>query len=131
MLRRLVRQTDRVLWCGAACLMKSFPPRCGSASREINHTNHSMIRALCFLFVFAAVASAFGYDLLTKGRLRWADGDVPMSLQLDATMDTFPLSDGKNSWDEVAQEALDNWNAQLSHVQFTTFGSTQRGDGNN
>jgi len=68
--------------------------------------------------------------LTTKG-LRWRDGDIPMSLQLDDTMTARVLIDGKNSWNAVAREALNIWNDQLSHVQFTTFSSTQRGDGDN
>lgn len=70
------------------------------------------------------------YDFITAAGLRWADGDIPMNLQLDSTMTPIVLSDGKTSWDAVAGEALGLWNAQLSRVQFVPFTDSGRGDGN-
>jgi len=81
------------------------------------------------LLLLAAALPSFGYDFLTRNGLRWPDGDIPMSLQLDDTMTPRTLLDGKHSWNSVAQEALSIWNGELSRVQFTTFSSTQRGDG--
>jgi hypothetical protein len=91
-----------------------------------------MTRAIYFvLFAALGVTPALhGYDFLTRNGLRWRDGDIPMNLQLDATMESQQLSDGKGSWNAVAEEALGIWNSELSRVQFTTYTSSQRGDGN-
>ncbi len=90
-----------------------------------------MNRAIALFLFLATVASLPAYDFVTKKRLRWADGNIPINLQLDDTMSPQPLSDGKNSWNAVAQEALDIWNAQLSGVQFAGFSSdVGPGDGN-
>lgn len=43
----------------------------------------------------------------------WPNGDIPMSLQLDATAPgnvTLPLQDGSTTWDAVAQSAMVEWN---------------------
>ena len=70
------------------------------------------------------------YDFITASGVRWPDGNIPMNLQLDATMNPIVLLDGKTSWNAVAEEALGMWNAKLSRVQFTTFTAPGRGDGN-
>ncbi len=83
-----------------------------------------------FLFV-ATTASLPAFDFVTRNRLHWADGNIPMNLQLDETIEPRSLSDGKNSWNAVAQEALEIWNAQLGRVHFAGFTSPAGpGDGN-
>lgn len=90
-----------------------------------------MTRAIALFLLVAATTSLSAYDFVTKTGLRWADGNIPMNLQLDDTMFPQPLSDGKTSWNAVAQEALDIWNAQLSRVQFAgSSGGVGPGDGN-
>ena len=89
-----------------------------------------MRRAICFLFLIATALTLHAYVFFGRNGLRWRDGNIPMNLQLDATKSSRALIDGKSSWNEVAQEALDIWNEQLSHVQFSSFTSPQRGDGN-
>jgi hypothetical protein len=90
-----------------------------------------MKRAIASILFFATIASLPAYDFVGKKGLRWADGDIPMNLQLDDTMPPRLLSDGKTSWNAVAQEALNIWNAQLSRVQFAGFSSDMGpGDGN-
>ncbi|HEY0551930.1 MAG TPA: matrixin family metalloprotease [Verrucomicrobiae bacterium] len=90
-----------------------------------------MIRAIALFLFLATIASSPAYDFITKNRLHWADGSIPMRLQLDETLSPQPLSDGKTSWNAVAQEALDIWNAQLSRVQFAASSSdADPGDGN-
>jgi hypothetical protein len=90
-----------------------------------------MRRTIGFGLFLTVVMTLHGYDLITKNGLRWRDGSIPMNLQLDATMSPLPLSDGKNSWNAVAQEALDIWNAQLSRVQFAGFTSDVDADDGN
>ena len=71
------------------------------------------------------------YDFITVRPIKWIPGNIGMNLQLDQTKTPRFLIDGKGSWNAVAQEALQTWNAQLSRVQFTGFtGATPR-DGNN
>jgi hypothetical protein len=90
-----------------------------------------MKRAIASFLFLATIASLPAYDFVAKKGLRWADGNIPMDLQLDDTMSPRPLSDGRTSWNAVAQEALDIWNAQLSRVQFAGFSSSVGpGDGN-
>lgn len=90
-----------------------------------------MRNAACFLFLVFTALTLRAYDLLGRNGLRWAPGDIPMSLQLDATMAPRSLIDGKDSWDQVAREALEIWNGQLSDVRFTATNGLQRGDGDN
>jgi hypothetical protein len=83
--------------------------------------------ALALIFTGLTI---YAYDFITVPPIHWPDGDIPMDLQLDLTITSQRLSDGKSSWNAVAREALGLWNAQLSRVQFTTFTDTSRGDGN-
>jgi hypothetical protein len=78
----------------------------------------------------AVLVTAHGYDFIGSSGTRWPDGPIPMSLQLDLTMEPRPLMDGKNSWDAVALEAMNIWNAQIDRVQFTSVEGTLRRDGN-
>jgi len=78
----------------------------------------------------STLLTAHAYDFIATRPLKWRDGSIPMNLQLDATMTPVLLSDGKFSWDAVAQEALGLWNGHLTRVQFTTFTAPGRGDGN-
>ena len=110
--------------CGTPVAARPLPPGFG-AGRAITP------RAILFPLFLAAALASHGYDFLTRTGLRWRDGDIPMNLQLDATMTPRSLTDGNTSWNDVAQQAIDLWNAQLSRVQFTTFTSVQQGDGNN
>ncbi|HTD67625.1 MAG TPA: matrixin family metalloprotease [Candidatus Limnocylindria bacterium] len=89
-----------------------------------------MTRLVSLLLLVAAPLAISAYDFVTTKGLRWPAGEIPMNLQLDATRDSQFLSDGKASWNEVAEEALAIWNSELSYVQFTSFTSSQRGDGN-
>ena len=90
-----------------------------------------MRRVVALALLLAITTAASAYDFVTKNRLRWADGNIPINLQLDDTMTPVLLSDGKTSWNAVAQEALDIWNAQLSRVHFASFSSDfGPGDGN-
>jgi hypothetical protein len=90
------------------------------------------MRRFAFLAVwFSAVAALHAYDLISRNPIHWSDGNIPMDLQLDLTMPSRPLRDGKSSWNSVAEEALAIWNAQLSRVQFTTSTGTTHRDGNN
>src|SRR5687767_13086623 len=86
--------------------------------------------AFILLAVFAAGTGLRAYDFMTSPPLKWRPGDIPMDVQLDATMAPRVLRDGKVSWDAVAQEALDIWNAQLREVQFSRFDGGARRDGN-
>ena len=88
-----------------------------------------MARSIIFVLLFAIVRLS-AYDFITANPLRWPSGDIPMDLQLDDTMPPRLLRDGKTSWNAVAREALDVWNAQLSRVQFTSFTDSTRRDGN-
>ena len=87
-------------------------------------------RFLGALALILAGITVHGYDFITVPPIHWPDGDVPMDIQLDATMTPRPLSDGKSSWNAVVGEALGLWNGQLSRVQFVPFTDTSRGDGN-
>lgn len=89
-----------------------------------------MRRLFLFVFGVCAALSLHAYDFITKNGLRWRDGNIPINLQLDDTLAPIPLIDGKGSWNAVAQEALGLWNAHLTRVQFTTFTTSQNGDGN-
>jgi hypothetical protein len=80
--------------------------------------------------LLGATLTLHAYDFITARPIRWRPGDIPMDLQLDATMQPRVLLDGKPSWNAVAEEALAIWNAQLSQVQFTTFAGATRRDGN-
>jgi len=90
----------------------------------------NMTRALAAFALLAGCFVLHAYDFITARPIRWRPGDIPMDLQLDATMPPRVLLDGKSSWNSVADEALAIWNAQLSQVQFTTFTGTTRRDGN-
>ena len=87
-------------------------------------------RFATFAFLLTALVAAHAYDFITLRPIVWPDGDIPMNLQLDLTMQPRLLSDGKASWNDVASEALAIWNAQLPRVQFTTFTDGTRVDGN-
>src|SRR5436190_1225804 len=130
MSRSLAPRNARVLMlCKMAFRTPISPPRCENASPSA--AQNDMTRAIALLLLVAATAPLSAYDFVTKTGLRWADGNIPMNLQLDETMPPQPLSDGKTSWNAVAQEALDIWNAQLSRVQFAGFSSSAGpGDGN-
>jgi hypothetical protein len=76
--------------------------------------------------------SARGYVI--QGDARWPDGTVTFELQLGAPVS--PLIDGSTSWDAVAQQALDIWNAQIGRLRLAgNAGSTaslaQRNSRNN
>ena len=89
-----------------------------------------MTRAIFLPLCLATALATQGYDFLTRNGLRWRDGDIPISLQLDTPPPSSALSDGNTSWNDVAQEALDLWNAPLGNrVRFTNFTSVRRGDG--
>ncbi len=88
------------------------------------------MKRLLSIFIIAAALSVDGYDFTTRKGLRWADGEIPVNLQLDLTRPPQLLSDGKISWNQVADEALETWNTELSRVRFTTYTNSQRGDGN-
>lgn len=47
---------------------------------------------------------------------RWANGDIPMQLQLGAA--NGALLDGTTSWDAQAEVALEQWNANLTNSKF-------------
>lgn len=79
----------------------------------------------------ALLTTAHAYDFIGASPTRWADGPIPMSLQLDVTMEPRALSDGKTSWDAVALEAMNIWNAEIDRVEFANVGGTSRRDGNN
>ncbi|HWN96347.1 MAG TPA: matrixin family metalloprotease [Methylomirabilota bacterium] len=78
----------------------------------------------------AAVVAVHGYDFIGRSPVRWADGEIPMNLQLDLTLSSHLLRDGKSSWNEVALEALGLWNGHLTPVQFTAYTNGIRRDGN-
>ena len=78
----------------------------------------------------AVLGAAHAYDFITARPIHWADGNIPMDLQLDLTMTPRLLRDGKASWNAVAEEALGIWNGQLSRVQFTTVAGATHRDGN-
>lgn len=79
----------------------------------------------------ATLGSTAAYDFITARGLRWPPGPISLNLQLDDTRTPRILSDGKLSWNAVAAEALDIWNAHLTGVQLTTFTDDSRpGDGN-
>jgi hypothetical protein len=82
----------------------------------------------CASLFFAA--EAFAYDFIGSPPIKWPPGAIPMALQLDATMAALPLSDGKSSWNAVAQEALDIWNSALRDVQFESRTGNDPRDGN-
>ena len=82
------------------------------------------------LVLALSVCSLPGYVFTRHPPLKWAPGDIPIVLQLDQTLAARPLRDGKNSWDAVAREALEIWNAHLAQVQFTARDNFGRGDGN-
>src|SRR6185436_18884545 len=85
---------------------------------------------LRFVILFSAViaaASARGYDFITWPPIKWPPGEIRMDLQLGDAHRV--LSDGKTSWNGVAQEALDVWNSQLREVNFTSFTDTTHRDG--
>lgn len=86
--------------------------------------------ALSLLLLFAVAMTAHAYDFITARPIKWRPGGIPMDLQLDQTKTPRDLLDGKTSWNAVAREALDVWNAQLSHVQFTSLTNTTHRDGN-
>jgi len=88
-----------------------------------------MIRA-ALLLLMLTVSALPAYDFITAVPVRCPSGAIPMDLQLDDTMPPRVLLDGKTSWNAVAREALDIWNAQLARVQFTSFTDTTRRDGN-
>ena len=90
----------------------------------------TMKRLLTALFLLGAWLPSPAYDFITARPIRWRPGDIPMDLQLDATMTPRLLLDGKSSWNAVAEEALAIWNAQLSQVHFTTYTDGTRRDGN-
>ena len=89
-----------------------------------------MARGLVALLLLAAWLPLPAYDFITARPIRWRPGDIPMDLQLDATMTPRLLFDGKSSWNSVAEEALALWNEHLSQVQFTIFTDSTRRDGN-
>jgi hypothetical protein len=88
----------------------------------------SAAAGLLLLLVTAVTAPA--YDFITTRPIKWHPGDIPMELQLDETMASRVLLDGKTSWNAVAEEALGIWNAELSPVQFTTSTDSTHRDGN-
>ena len=47
----------------------------------------------------------------------WPDGTIPMHLQLDAT--PSGLLDGATDWADIAESALNDWNAHLARAKFT------------
>lgn len=87
------------------------------------------VRTLVFTLLLASTLPLRAYDFYNPP-LRWKPGNIPMHLQLDTTLAPRTLSDGQTSWNEVATEALNLWNAQLSRVQFTTSTGGTHGDGN-
>ena len=89
-----------------------------------------MTRTIFLPLFLASTLASHGYDFLTTAGLRWRDGDIEMNLQLNDTRDSRPASDSNISWNDVAQQAIDIWNEQLSHVQFATYSGVGRGDGN-
>ncbi len=74
-----------------------------------------IVKKLVFLFlsIFAA-ASAFGY--LLEGESWTPDRTVTMQLSLVGGTN---LSDGSASFNDVAIAALQDWNGQMAHCQFT------------
>lgn len=56
---------------------------------------------------------------------RWEEGAITMHLNLDTAPLPRRLADGAASWNEVAQQALAEWNASISRSQFVAVpGST-------
>jgi hypothetical protein len=88
------------------------------------------IPAITLLLLLVTTGTAHAYDFITTRPIKWRPGDIPMDLQLDGTMTPRVLLDGQTSWNAVAQEALGIWNAELSHVQFTSFTDSTHRDGN-
>ncbi|HMJ89324.1 MAG TPA: matrixin family metalloprotease [Candidatus Acidoferrum sp.] len=82
------------------------------------------------VLVLATVWNASAYDFIGKNPIRWPQGDVEIILQLDATRAPEFLSDGHNSWDAVANEALELWNSVLPTIRFTSLDGFGNGDGN-
>ena len=91
--------------------------------------NVSFFRMLAgrVLALVVAATPVWGFDTDTHA---WPAGTVTMQLQLGSAGGT--LIDGKTTWDAVALEALEIWNANLTNVQFSgVSGSTASlGDGN-
>jgi hypothetical protein len=84
--------------------------------------------------MLAGTAIARGYALIGGS---WPTGNIPMTLQLDATAPKnvpLPLQDGSPSWSAVAQAAMDEWNncGVLTRSKFTSItsssSSTKSGD---
>lgn len=69
----------------------------------------------------------------------WPSGNIPMTLQLDASAisTAFPLTDGSTSWNSVAQAVIADWNARMSRSKLTatvssaSVGNNKLGDGIN
>lgn len=93
------------------------------------------IAALAAVALLASTPHLRAYALLGSS---WPDGNIPMSLQLDATAPAnvaLPLQDGSTSWDAVAQSAMVEWNdsGALTRSKLTgtvnTSSAAKEGDG--
>lgn len=86
---------------------------------------------LCTLMAAVSIGRAWGFDFIAYPPIRWPAGEVPMDLQLDETMPLHaPLSDGTTSWNSVARQAFEQWNAVVNPIQFTFFTDNERANGN-
>lgn len=91
----------------------------------MRHLSSLALLLLCF-----AGRPVVAYDFIGSTPLKWDAGNIPMDLQLNATLPPQTLRDGRSSWNAIAQSALSIWNTRLQPVRFTTFTDNTRGDGN-
>ncbi len=82
--------------------------------------------------LLAALCPVRAFDFIADPPYKWADPEILMVLQLDATASTPAgvLTDGNTSWDAVARSALAAWNGSLASVQFVATNASGRRDGN-
>lgn len=80
-------------------------------------------RLLAVIVAVAAIASAARAYVMDARR--WESGTITMHLNLDTAPLPRKLADGSTSWNQVAQQALDEWNAVIARTRFVAVAGSK------